>query len=48
MITKPMRLDKGAWIKGAIAAAVMSAGMSYVVTYFSGWHAGPAGGECGQ
>ena len=34
MITKPMGLDKVAWIKGACAAAAMSAGMSCVVTYF--------------
>ena len=29
-----MRLDKGAWVRGAVAAATFSAGISFSVTYF--------------
>jgi len=34
MITRLTRLDKGIWIKGAFAAATMSAVMSCAVTFF--------------
>jgi hypothetical protein len=34
MRSEPLKLQKGEWLKGAIAAAMFSAVMSYGVTYF--------------